>query len=668
VWGVSFDKRPEVMAMQEWQLRVERRVIEEAENVTVKAIVIGFLLVVGITVAGCYSAFLRYDLIGTGHLPRCALFPVMLLALVNPIWRYFFGKPLFSRTELLFIYCTVLIMTGIPGQQFSNYLYLGLVSPVYFSSPRNMPALLQYEGLNWLQYIPDWALPSKDPRSGVIAWVFEGMPEGARIPWQPWVLPLALWTLFYLALFVSHILIAALLRKQWVEHEKLSFPLAQVPVEVADERRLTAMGRNLLFWFGFIIPVFVFTFRALHIYFPYFPNINIYPNWGAIFQGRPFDVLNYTPFNIYFDMIGVTYLIPSDVGFSFWFFAFVVRRLQMVVRSAMGLTDHQQPLEMQTIGGLFALFALQMWVARQYLRDVFVQAWRGICPDPNAAPLPYRHLLIMLGICVVFLVVWTVGFSTAIHWAIALFAIHYIWRIMTARMVAEAGLFVFWTPSPVNFLLRFFGRDLIGAPSISGLTMVHSKFSDSATCLMPQALQAFKIAHSEGLNQQQIFKLMLASTVVSMMVCHPTSLRILYTTTVPKMGWWTRGYPQWLANDFLTRLAQDLRMPTWHYFSLLGGAIVTVFLAWMRWQFFWWPFHPLGFAAANAVPWFGDRYGFSMLLGWLAKAMVMWFGGIRLWHFFRPFMMGMIIGNTFILFTLLLIHFFFPTNEVVVIE
>jgi hypothetical protein len=112
------------MAMQEWQLRVERRVVEEAESATIKAIVIGFLLVVGITVAGCYSAFLRYDLIGTGHLPRCALFPVMLLALVNPIWRYFFGKPLFSRTELLFIYCIVLIMTGIPGQQFSNYLYL----------------------------------------------------------------------------------------------------------------------------------------------------------------------------------------------------------------------------------------------------------------------------------------------------------------------------------------------------------------------------------------------------------------------------------------------------------------------------------------------------------------------------------------------------------------
>jgi len=46
VEGVSVDKRPEVMAMQEWQLRVERRVVEEAESATIKAIVIGFLLVV----------------------------------------------------------------------------------------------------------------------------------------------------------------------------------------------------------------------------------------------------------------------------------------------------------------------------------------------------------------------------------------------------------------------------------------------------------------------------------------------------------------------------------------------------------------------------------------------------------------------------------------------
>jgi len=57
-----------------------------------------------------------------------------------------------------------------------------------------------------------------------------------------------------------------------------------------------------------------------------------------------------------------------------------------------------------------------------------------------------------------------------------------------------------------------------------------------------------------------------------------------------------------------------------------------------------------------------------MLLGWLMKALVMWFGGIRMWHFFKPFVIGMILGNTFILFLLIIVHFLFPTNEVVVIE
>lgn len=57
-----------------------------------------------------------------------------------------------------------------------------------------------------------------------------------------------------------------------------------------------------------------------------------------------------------------------------------------------------------------------------------------------------------------------------------------------------------------------------------------------------------------------------------------------------------------------------------------------------------------------------------MFLGWLTKALVMWFVGIRMWHFFKPFVIGMILGNTFILFLPIIVHFFFPTNEVVVIE
>ena len=53
------------------------------EGVTRRSVFIAFLCIVGISVAGSVSAFLRYDLIGTGHLPRCALYPVLLLLAVG---------------------------------------------------------------------------------------------------------------------------------------------------------------------------------------------------------------------------------------------------------------------------------------------------------------------------------------------------------------------------------------------------------------------------------------------------------------------------------------------------------------------------------------------------------------------------------------------------------
>ncbi|WP_456331321.1 DUF6785 family protein [Fervidibacter sacchari] len=73
--------------------------------------------------------------------------------------------------------------------------------------------------------------------------------------------------------------------------------------------------------------------------------------------------------------------------------------------------------------------------------------------------------------------------------------------------------------------------------------MVSSKFGDSAACLVAQALHGFKIAHLANLNLRQVFYLMLASAYIAILTCHLTSVRIIYTTPVPKMGWRTRGYP-----------------------------------------------------------------------------------------------------------------------------
>jgi len=147
-----------------------------AGSLTLRAAVIGIFCVLGIAIVGSVSAMLRYDLIGTGHLPRCALYPVILIMGLNYALKRFFRKRGLSTTEMLFIYCTILIMTGIPGQQFAEYMYLGLVGPFCYATPENQYGSAEH---GFTKYISDWLVPSKDPNHPVIRWMFEGVRPGA---------------------------------------------------------------------------------------------------------------------------------------------------------------------------------------------------------------------------------------------------------------------------------------------------------------------------------------------------------------------------------------------------------------------------------------------------------------------------------------------------------
>jgi hypothetical protein len=61
-----------------------------------------------------------------------------------------------------------------------------------------------------------------------VKWFFDGLPAGQSLPWGVWVVPLFWWlSLMAVVLFVAFCLIT-ILRKQWVENEKLLFPLVEM--------------------------------------------------------------------------------------------------------------------------------------------------------------------------------------------------------------------------------------------------------------------------------------------------------------------------------------------------------------------------------------------------------------------------------------------------------
>jgi hypothetical protein len=83
---------------------------------------------------------------------------------------------------------------------------------------------------------------------------------------------------------------------------------------------------------------------------------------------------------------------------------------------------------------------------------------------------------------------------------------------------------------------------------------------------------------------------------------------------------------------------------TWDAPVFFGvGVVFTVFLSYMRTVFYWWPFHPLGYALC--VSWAVSNFWFSALLAWMTKALILRYGGMRLYTKGRPLFMGLIIGE-----------------------
>jgi len=75
------------------------------------------------------------------------------------------------------------------------------------------------------------------------------------------------------------------------------------------------------------------------------------------------------------------------------------------------------------------------------------------------------------------------------------------------------------------------------------------------------------------------------------------------------------------TNILAGRAPFDYRAPVW--FSV--GTAFTLFLYVMRARFWWWQFHPLGYAIGCAWP--AVVYWCSFFIGWLLKSLILRYGG-----------------------------------------
>ena len=188
--------------------------------------------------------------------------------------------------------------------------------------------------------------------------------------------------------------INVILRKQWIENERLAYPIIQIPLEMTDLR--TGFFRNRMMWIGFTVAGMISLLNGLNFLYPSVPRIPIKePNYdlGVYFNEEPWNAIGTLPLRFYPFLIGLSFLIPLDLTFSTWFF-FLFRKLERLVGAMVGWsTIPQYPFfGEQATGAMIGLCVTALYLGRRHFAEVFrkVIGLQSTLDDSNE-PMRYRH-------------------------------------------------------------------------------------------------------------------------------------------------------------------------------------------------------------------------------------------------------------------------------------
>ncbi len=609
-----------------------------------RAFIIGLAWVIVQTMVTPYNTFyIQGSKLAGNHFPAGAMIILLFMTfVVNTILRKIKPGWELSPAELLIIWIMLVVSSGIPAMGFGQFLYPTLVAHIYFATPEN-----DWENI-LRPYIPKWLIVSD---KFAVDDFYEGLPLGSSVPWLTWLKPLALWSIFALLIFFVMICLAVILRKQWIERERFTFPLVQIPVEIVREQRDSPLRffRSRFVVIGAAIPFVLHLINGLHRYFPNVPRIPTVFNIYQAFTEKPWITLRWWPavrIVIYPSVIAITYLLTLEVSLSLWLF-FLLFKVQYIIMNALGLRINPWvSASRQVMGGFLVFTLIVFWSSRAHLRDIFHKTFiRKSNVDDSQEPLPYPAALLgAIGGIVLLVIFCSIAGITA--WvAVGTIAAVFVITIVLTWMVVNGGLLLVQAPLfPSEYLEVTLGTLSVGARSLAVLSFQRAFLRDWGELLMPSIMHGFKIPDYIKLNQRKILAVMAISIVVAMAVTHYASLNLIYNKGALSMQYWTyvrapTGYFQSMAN----RIQWPSKTNWPQVYSMMAGAVATFFLLFMRRRFIWWPLHPIGYLLGATYPPF--HLWSSIFFGWLIKYLILKFGDIRKYRSMIPFFMGVVVGE-----------------------
>ena len=609
-----------------------------ASGMTVRAVALGLILSAAMAWWVVHSAFEAHSsYLSITHLPMAALFPFMLVVFViNGLLKRFAPTQVFSPPELIIVFFTVFTASALPGWAFSTYWVAIPSIPHYYANSENRYVELFFE------YLPTWLIVSDERRA--VHWFYEGLPSSGVLPWRDWIVPIGWWGTFFLALFFASASLMVILRKQWIERERLTFPLARVPLLLVEEDDsgsvLPRIARSKVFWYGFSIPLFIILWNIVS-YWDVVPPIRLGGDYRIpITLAESFPPIQ---FKVNFAFISIGFFTDLNILFSIWVF-FLLATIQIGIMSRFGIPKTTEIVTAQHLGGFFMYTLFGLWMARRHLYDVVRKAiGRGNDIDDSGEFFSYRTAMggVVIGILYMFFFLISMGMSFAA--AATLLATSMLLFLGVTRVVAEAGLINLDLPyNAHDFTVFSFGSANLHRADLTILTLSQTFSRNWRTLGMCAMAHVNKVSDEVGGARRGIFPVIMSALLMAAVISVIYTIYLGYATTGAdgfadafgnaKAGYRTLG--TWINNQ--TQLTGG------EYTGLGVGALIAWLLIMAHHNFAWWPLHPIGWAVAKT--WGIGMIATSIFLVWLVKALILKLGGTRLYHQAQPFFIGMLVG------------------------
>lgn len=606
-----------------------------------RALIIGLVLSIAVDLWLHYAELVLgsargHTALANTSIPVGAFCAFLLVVSLNQLLRRY-SLPTLNRSELITIYAMLTTSTVISSSGGLHFLIPTLVAGFWFASPENKWAQLFH------RYVPAWFIP--EGRSAIENFYLGDSP----VPIHSWLRPMLIWSGFLFVLVFATLCINLIFRKQWIDRERLTFPTVFLPVEMTKE----GFFQNRLFWIGFAIPFLLVSLNTLSFNFPTIPRIDVRPrDISPYFTTPPFNAIGYTPISFYPFVIGIGYLISLEVLFSSWFFFFLTR-VQRILGSAWGIGQQGGPvaefpfLGHQGAGAFIAIAIVSIWLARRHLKDVFLTAI-GKARADEGEPFSYKFAFWGLMGSLAFIILFCNIAGMRLIVAIPLVLIALAYMMSATRMRAEAGNAWLFGPDvdPNTLMTSTIGTKIYLPQDLTIMSYMRVFTSYDLRCLsMPHQLDALKMAELTGTSPRSIVVNILIAIAFGLLISFYIALGIWY-----KFGggakcdsWRSITIPQNTFNSLASWLETPL--PTnWYAISfLIGGLIFTIFLYFMKLNFLWWPFNPIGYAIANTftMTWLWMPF----FLAWLIKLFIIKYGGMKLYRQAMPIFLGLIMGD-----------------------